>query len=389
MTATLPHSEVRVEPTLPAAVDWGDAPSAPMPSSTHTTRPAHALYWAVIDGNGWTRTGPLPPGLLPSAQALCPVPLDEATHHAVCTTIGAGNLVGSAGTRAAAAGRLLVCVAPVAQLVDLDAALESLTPDAVPPTLLPPGADGRALASRLNLLAGTFEPQPVRRRRLIRHARAAAVAVGCALLVAVGLVRRERHAEADERTARAELWAIGERAPGGAAASALDDVEAEPAALVAALAESARSTATALRVARSADPMYAARHTNQTTLTGDTGNTRDTDNTEHTGDTGDAGTTLAALLASWPLRPEARLLSVSVSGERAALAITVQGDPAPLLRELNAPAGWTSAEPRISTSGSVARVSLELMRERTAPPTGLPAPRPATTAAAPLAGWAP
>ncbi|MFN0012196.1 MAG: hypothetical protein ACKVS8_11200 [Phycisphaerales bacterium] len=287
-----------------------------MSDATSVLWAADRFMWAVIDGQGWQRTGLLPDGLRPTLQDLCPAPLDN--YHVVCTP---PDSAGRAGT-------LLVCAALIDDLRALDQRVERLTPASVPASLLPVGMDeaqGVALASHLNLLVGAMEPQPLRHRRFKRHALVAATTVVCALLVAAGLARREQHWQRVEAAAGTSLQTLAQGVDPNTDLLAAADIPA-------ALERHLRSLTVLARTARTADVPR------------------------------DATDGLTGLLAAWPLRPEANLLGLSAAGDRASLSVSVAGDPAPLLKDLHAPAGWTMAEPRISTTGAATRLSIALMR---------------------------
>ncbi len=287
-----------------------------MSDATSVSWSADRFLWAVIDGQGWQRTSALPDGLRPATQELCPVSLDH--HQVVCVPLA------SAGR----AGTLLVCAAPIDDLRSLDQRVERLTPASVPAAF--PGAGTsdatmRALAARLNLLVGALEPQPLRQRRWKRHALVAATTVVCSLLIAAGLARRERHWQRVEAATGTALQTLAQDMDPGSAPLAAADIPA-------ALERSVRSLAILSRTARGADVPR------------------------------DATDGLTGLLAAWPLRSEAKLLGLSAAGDRASLSISVAGDHAPLLKDLHAPAGWTMAEPRISTAGVATRLSIALTR---------------------------
>ncbi|MFN0011300.1 MAG: hypothetical protein ACKVS8_06615 [Phycisphaerales bacterium] len=300
-----------------AGIGGADVPSAGVAAlapmlAWHPQR----FLWAVIDGQGWHRTGLLPDGLRPAMQELCPVPLDN--YQLVCVPVA----------NAGRAGTLLACAAPIDDLRALDSRVERLTPESVPASLLPPGtseAQSEALASRLNLLVCALEPQPPRQRRFQRHAVVAATTVVCSLLVAAGLQRRERYWQRLEAAADASLQTLARDTGLSAASLAAADIPG-------ALERDVRSLTLLVRTARAADVPR------------------------------DATDGLTGLLAAWPLRPEAKLLGLSAAGDRASLSISVAGDAAPLLKDLHAPTGWTMAEPRISTAGAATRLSISLTR---------------------------
>jgi len=134
--------------------------------------PCDRFFWSVLEAPGWSRAGPLPPGLLPAFAD--DVPAEAHELHAVCAP--------------AADGRIVVCGARRAELAQAARSLRSLTPAALPGTL-----DAGVDPCSLELLCGPFEPRIVRRARLVRHARAAGVLLLCAALAAAGLARRTAH----------------------------------------------------------------------------------------------------------------------------------------------------------------------------------------------------
>lgn len=308
----------------------------------HTiTWPPERFVWAVIDSQGWQRSGPLPDGFRAGLQELCPAPLEG--HHAVCVPL-------PNDTASLQPARLLVCTAPTYELSGLPEHIESLTPTHAPAGILPDvlgDAERIALASRLNLLVGPMEPRPVRERRFKWHAVLAALTVVCSVVVAIGLVRRQQHWRAVESAARTSLEALAREM------HAAPSIRADQ--LPAALEARAQTAARLARTARAAEVPR------------------------------DATEGLAGMLTAWPLRPEARLLGLTAGGDHASLSIAVQGDPAPLLNDLRSPAGWTMAEPRISTSGVVTRLSIALTRSPTNPSTDSPTDPPAPSPTKPLA----
>lgn len=163
-------------------------------ASMHATWPAERFYWCVLDAPGWSRSGPLPPGVLQRSDDEFPVPAAEG--HAVGTPMPDG--------------RLLVCAARRDELEGLQ--VLSLTPESVPD--FGRGAD----PSRLNLLVGDFEPRVVRQARRRTHLVAAAAVLACGLVISAGLLRR---ASAWSReAARIEQDAAAITPPGGAEALA-------------------------------------------------------------------------------------------------------------------------------------------------------------------------
>lgn len=134
--------------------------------------PHDRFFWAVLDAPGWSRAGPLPPGLVPALADDVPADVDEL--HPVCAPLGDG--------------RVLVCAARRADLAQPARTLRSVTPERLPDAL-----DATLDPRSLELLCGHFEPRCVRRARLARHARAAGALLLCAVLAAIGLHRRAAH----------------------------------------------------------------------------------------------------------------------------------------------------------------------------------------------------
>ncbi len=137
--------------------------------------PADQFYWAEIDGMGWSGSGTLPPGMLPSLADELPVAIESV--HAVATP-GSG-------------GRVLICACPRDRLADLDPSCVELKPAA-----LPPGFDSTVDLASLNLLVGEFEPIAIRVAKRSRHLLLAATLVLCCTAISFGLIRRSRHADA-------------------------------------------------------------------------------------------------------------------------------------------------------------------------------------------------
>ncbi|HHH27431.1 MAG TPA: hypothetical protein ENK57_03645, partial [Polyangiaceae bacterium] len=134
---------------------------------TRISLPPEAFYWAIVDGVGLRRPGPLPPGL--RTLAADDIPVDIDTLHAVGTMSEQGSIV--------------VCALEREQLEALGPDVVSLTPSAAPPGI-------EVALSQLELLAGQFEPRSVRRRRTRRHVSLAIVLLLCSVLIATGLTRR-------------------------------------------------------------------------------------------------------------------------------------------------------------------------------------------------------
>jgi hypothetical protein len=52
--------------------------------------------------------------------------------------------------------------------------------------------------------------------------------------------------------------------------------------------------------------------------------------------------------------------TVAVSGSSASVSGSVEGDPAPFLKALRPPAGWTMDEPRLNRADAVTRLTMQL-----------------------------
>ncbi|MCW5775667.1 MAG: hypothetical protein KIS87_04375 [Phycisphaeraceae bacterium] len=189
--------------------------------------PCERFFWSVLDAPGWSRAGPLPPGLLPAFADDVPADADEL--HAVCAPAGDG--------------RLVVCAARRADLAQPARTLRSVTPERLPDAL-----DATADPRSLELLCGPFEPRCVRRARLRRHAHAAGILLLCAALVAVGLARRAAHWSRVATDAHDACLAFAEAAAPGI----------PPEALAAELARLRALSAAAVRTPRDASLLLAA-----------------------------------------------------------------------------------------------------------------------------------
>ncbi|MBK9189241.1 MAG: hypothetical protein IPM33_09835 [Phycisphaerales bacterium] len=160
------------------------------------TWPTNRFYWATLDAPGVRRVGPIPTGLLPLLEDDVPANADDL--HAVGVPLSGG--------------RLGVCAAEAAALRAVPPGVLSLTPEALPSFLASQGLS----PDQFNLLAGAFEPLPLRRRRFHRHAFAAGTVALCAALLAVGLHRRTAHWESythDARTASQTIAAEAASVP--------------------------------------------------------------------------------------------------------------------------------------------------------------------------------
>jgi hypothetical protein len=284
-------------------------PDAPSDGTSSLRWPAERLYWVVVSEPGWRRRGPLPPGLLARVAPDIPAPIEQL--HAVGVT-----------SRAAAPGTgsgnpLVVCAAPIEDLLALDPSIRSLTPVALPPCL---GVE--VDPHELELLCGRLEPRAHQRARLVQHAAMASFMVLCAVMLAVGLSQR------------ADRWSDAARELDAARVALLDaaGLPADPLDRRDAL-DTLRATARAHRD-RGARPH--------------------------------ADRTLASVLSMWSgaHQESTELQRISIGEESIGLSIVTTADPAELLASLHAPEGWAIASPRLAAQrgpdGTLTRISLEM-----------------------------
>ncbi len=214
-------------------------------------------------------------------------------------------------------GRLLACGAPFDAVAALGDSALTLTPQSAPP-FVPDGAD----MSNLNLLTGPLEPRPLRRARARRSALSIATVALCATLACVGLNRRTRAWEHE----------AGDAADAARLMARSVDPEMTELSLDVAL-ESARRGAQV--VARPP---------------------------------ADAALALASLLTSWPTTVASRPLTLAVGADTASISVAVDGDPAPFLKAISPPPGWSLDEPRLMTAEKVSRLNLTLRHQSEATP---------------------
>lgn len=226
------------------------------------------------------------------------VPLEGEALHAVCAPMGQG--------------RMAVCAAPRSLLEALPPGTLSLCPEQIPGCL-----GGAVEPASFNLLVGKLEPPPLRRAKARRRLLLAAAVLACSALLSLGLLRRARH---DEAIALARA---------SATAAAMTQASVSELTLPREL-EALRRAASAQKLRPSSAP--------------------------------DAAPALAALLGAWPAQVPSRPQSVLIDGASASIELSVEGDPSPFLRAFRAPRGWTLAEPRLNTAGSLTRLSLTLRR---------------------------
>lgn len=258
--------------------------------------PADRFYWAVLDAPGVSRPGQLPTGLYPILDE--EIPADTAELHAVCVP--------------AADGKLAVCAIETIDLAEVPVDSLSLTPSELPAFVESLGVS----AERFNLLSGSFEPRPLRSRRIRRHAFSALTVLLCVSLLAVGLHRRSLRWEARAESARIATSRVANLVT---ATGRVEDIRAE----------AARLEGTRDALAQASPPP-------------------------------DASLSLAALLESWPARVSSRPQSITVGPEGIAVSVAVEGDASAFLGAFSPPPGWTLAEPRLNASDTVTRLSLQL-----------------------------
>lgn len=257
--------------------------------------PADHFYWAILDAPGVRRAGPIPAGLLPLLEDDVPASADDL--HAVGVPL--------------AGGRLCVCAAEAAALRAIPPGTLSLTPESLPSFL----ANQCLSPDQFNLLAGAFEPGPLRRRRVRRHALAAGTMALCAALVAIGLHRRASRWEAYAHDARATSQTL-----------AAETANVPPHQLA---AQAARLRGTLDALAKAAPSP-------------------------------DASIPLAAALKAWPASIPSKPQSITTNPTGIAISVTLEGEPAAFLDAFMPPEGWTLDEPRVNSADKVARLALQL-----------------------------
>lgn len=259
------------------------------------TWPTNRFYWATLDAPGVRRVGPIPTGLLPLLEDDVPANADDL--HAVGVPLSGG--------------RLGVCAAEAAALRAVPPGVLSLTPEALPSFLASQGLS----PDQFNLLAGAFEPLPLRRRRFHRHAFAAGTVALCAALLAVGLHRRTAHWESYTHDARTASQTIAAEAA------------SVPPHQLAAQASRVRGTLDALAKAAPSP---------------------------------DASIALAAVLRAWPTSIPSKPQSITTNAAGIAISVTLEGEPAAFLDAFTPPQGWMLDEPRVNTVDKVSRLALQL-----------------------------
>lgn len=253
------------------------------------TWPAERFYWAMVPGAPWKGSGELPAGLLALAEDDLPVPAD--TLHAVGAPVDGG---------------VLVCAIPQDDLLAVPESVLSLRPTSAP-------AGVAADCSRLNLLVGRYEPRPIRRARVRRHALASGTVLVCSLLASIGLARRSWHwSEAAAADKAAWTSAAMEVAPASDASIVLFDLQRRASRL---------------------------------------------DHSQEVRPPADAALVLMTLLEHWPAQVSSKPQSITIRGRDVSVTVIVQDAPA-FLAALVPPQGWGMDQPMLNTSGDLTRLSL-------------------------------
>lgn len=286
--------------------------------------PAHRFWWAILEAElppsrRDRNARPLSPGLLLALEPELPIPIDEV--HAVDLPLWDG--------------RVLACAAARDDLAALSAHVVSLTPTSVPEFLhdeVP--AD---VARRLNVLVGEFAPAPLRARSRRTHALAAITGSLLVAAACLGLIRRAQHWSAladtdDARIAETLRTASSLLPPGSTGFMGDGDLRGE-----------SKGTLDPDRLALVVQRQRAVA-LRQKTLQAPR----------------DAATDLAAILAAWPSTKGTQVHSINITLVDASLALSVEGDPAPLLASFVPPAGWRMDEPRLNASDRLTRVNIVL-----------------------------
>lgn len=264
------------------------------------TLPAERMYWTILEGTGWKRSGVLPAEFLTLFEEEAPI--DVTNIHAVCVPLADGGLA--------------VCGVERREMEAVSASELSLTPAGLPSFL-----HGRAAASEFNLLVGAFEPSSIRIARARRHLVAAAVVLGCASMIALGLERRTSRWEAIGRSAlvgtEVLMDGVFENDDGSRSAVARLDDELD------------RLGRVRLAFAEGNLPR-------------------------------DAGAPLGALLRAWPTGVPSTPNTIAVAPSGVTVSVSVEGDAAPFLRAFHAPEGWSLDEPRLSAADAVTRLTLHM-----------------------------
>lgn len=288
--------------------------TAPHDTPTRVQWDSTEFYWARLDAptrRPSTRAGVVPAAGLPQLADQLPVPIEDV--HAVCVPVAGDDASAGAGAH------LVVCAAVRDRIERLEPGAVSLTPRTIPPEL---GADGLD-PSVFNLLIGEHEPAAARRARTRRRVAFTAWVCVLAALVAVGSIRRTRHAELVRLEARRSTTAL--LASLGMPGATLADLHA------------ARSRLSTF-----------ARLAHAGTLSPGKGRTRD------------AAADLQQVLPSWPPASDAKLQSIGIGPEGAQLSILVPGDASAFVRSVRVPRGWKLDEPSFAAVGPQMRINLRM-----------------------------
>jgi hypothetical protein len=264
--------------------------------TTRVTWPADQFFWSLLEAPGVKRAGELPAGLLPMLED--DVPLESPDLHAVCVPMSGG--------------RLAVCAVERSTLATIHPETLVLTPDALPPFL----QTSDLSPDHFSMLVGSFEPLPIRSRRIRHHALLAVALLLCGALIALGLHRRAVRWDDRAQSARAAAASVASRVI----------ASGDPAALA---AEAAQLRLTHDTLARMKPPI-------------------------------DAPVALAAILQVWPTSVPTKPQSISVGSSGISISTAAEGDAAEFLSAFSPPPGWRLDEPRLSTSGNVTRLTLHL-----------------------------
>lgn len=266
-------------------------------TNPHLRWPQERFFWSVLDAPGWKPSGVLPAALLEKLGEELPV--DVASVHAIGAPLDDG--------------RVVACGVAVDDLSTLDPVTLTLAPADIPSFI--DIADGQHVAEELNFLVGNWEPKPLSRARVRRHAFAAAAVALCGALVALGFTRRAGHHETVRSLAAHETTRL------------LGSIE--PGATIESLAAELKQLELAANV--------------QT----------------QTGRGADAGIALGDLLRGWPKDVPSRPQAIAVTPTSATVSVAVEGDASPFLRAIKGPEGWAMAEPRLNAADNITRLTLQ------------------------------
>ncbi len=283
-------------------------------SERHVRRPAERFYWALLDGGLLPRGGKRHRQLGYLFERFLPGQAIEEVQAVYRAVPGARN-------------RFLACGAPADKLREgLDSGALTLAPQALPAFVHEP-LDPAAF----NLLTGALLPEAVRRLRGRATFLAAAVVIGCCLLLIAGLERRKGAVEAHTAGVLAAQTAIIERALGPGASGA--GSQPPLARLVAAVRQ--------LEQTRRADPVAA--------------------------DLLDCSAVLSQLLEHWPAELRASTESIVVAPDSITVRAIVanMGDAQHLADALDRLPGWRLLQPQSESRKDDVVVSLRLEPEGT------------------------